>query len=112
MSGHLLRDDQVYVVHGVRNYCIDSRGNKLNEDIVVTIVHEYFGYEILPGRSFGMITEMGNPNYWMTKMVAERMMDPKHKMFFESKAHELYARYSKGLELHTPAPDNASVTGK
>lgn len=112
LSGHPLRDDQVYTAHGFANWCKDSSANSMNGGDIVMMVHEYFGYETNEKGSFTMLHNMANPDYWMAKMVAERLMDPRQRRFFEHRVHEVHAYFTRRHRLRNPAPNYADVTGK
>ena len=105
-----LRDEQIYLIYAIVNWCKDSKGRNLDADDTVTIVYDHFDYSRVKEPMNRVLKNLTDQNHWVTAMVAERIVEVRHRTFFEGKAHTLHKDYSGQGKLRYPAQDYPPVT--
>lgn len=103
-----LRDEQIYLIYAIANWCADSAGNKITPRDGSRIISRYYDWRAVKG-GFPFLQRLADPNHNLTKLVAGVIMEANHETFFKGKALDLYMKYAtEGMvKASTPPP----VTG-
>lgn len=97
-DGHELRDDQLYHVFAIANWCRNSEDEDLDPKDAVKIIRDHYNYTPKKIGAFPLFNNIRDPEHWLHKLIYPHIMQQNHKDFFEPKAHTSHAKASgKGM---------------
>ncbi len=108
---HTMRDDELFSLYALVNWCKDSAGNGPQQSDVTKIVREELGYVFQ--RGFGLYKRLKNSENPLRIAVAAAFdKAPESKRFFTEKGQGWLSKYSNAGVLESTYPNHAPTTTK